>query len=101
MVRRAPTSGAISPLTGFSRTSSPSSARSPSPFRSVFFGIAAFLFNVVLGRLIEAQREQIASLKALGFPSLPIAVHYCQVRNARVPDRVAGACSSASATGRA
>ena len=43
---------------------------------AIFFGIAAFLLNVVLGRMIEAQREQIASLKALGFPNLPIAVHY-------------------------
>lgn len=43
---------------------------------AVFFGIAAFLLHVVLGRLVEAQREQIASLKALGFPNLPIALHY-------------------------
>jgi putative ABC transport system permease protein len=43
---------------------------------AVFFGIAAFLLHVVLGRLIEAQREQIASLKALGFSNLPIALHY-------------------------
>lgn len=44
----------------------------------VFFGIAAFLLNVVLGRMVEAQREQVAALKALGFPSLPIAVHYAK-----------------------
>ncbi|WP_406858693.1 ABC transporter permease [Alsobacter sp. KACC 23698] len=43
---------------------------------AIFFGIAAFLLNVVLGRLVEAQREQIAALKSLGFPSLPIAAHY-------------------------
>ncbi|MCC0065415.1 MAG: FtsX-like permease family protein [Defluviimonas sp.] len=43
---------------------------------AVFFGIAAFLLNVVLGRLVQAQREQIASLRALGYPTLPIAVHY-------------------------
>jgi putative ABC transport system permease protein len=43
---------------------------------AVFFGIAAFLVHVVLGRLVEAQREQIASLKALGFPNLSIAAHY-------------------------
>lgn len=43
---------------------------------AVFFGIAAFLLHVVLGRLIEAQREQIASLKALGFSNGPIAWHY-------------------------
>ena len=42
----------------------------------VFFAIAAFLLNVVLGRLIAAQREQIASLRALGFPTQPILSHY-------------------------
>lgn len=42
----------------------------------VFFAIAAFLLNIVLGRLIAAQREQIASLRALGFPTRPILSHY-------------------------
>ncbi len=49
---------------------------------TIFFGIAAFLLNVVLGRLIEAQREQIASLKALGYPSGPIAFHYLKFASA-------------------
>jgi putative ABC transport system permease protein len=43
---------------------------------SVFFGIAAFLLNVVIGRIVEAQRGQIASLKALGFANRTIAFHY-------------------------
>lgn len=43
---------------------------------SVFFGVAAFLLNVVIGRLVEAQRGQIASLKALGFANRTIALHY-------------------------
>lgn len=43
---------------------------------AIFFGIAAFLLHVILGRLVEAQREQIAALKALGFASVPIVVHY-------------------------
>lgn len=43
---------------------------------AVFFGIAAFLLNVVLGRLVEAQREQIASLRALGYPNAPIMLHF-------------------------
>ena len=57
----------------------------------VFFGIAAFLLNVVLGRLVEAQREQIAALKALGFPTLPIGVHYVKF--------VAVVCSLGSVAG--
>jgi putative ABC transport system permease protein len=42
----------------------------------IFFGVAAFLLNVALGRLVVAQREQIASLKALGFSTRPIVMHY-------------------------
>lgn len=42
----------------------------------IFVAVAAFLLNVALGRLVAAQREQIASLKALGFETLPIALHY-------------------------
>jgi len=33
----------------------------------IFFGISAFLLNVALGRMVASQREQIATLKALGF----------------------------------
>jgi putative ABC transport system permease protein len=45
----------------------------------IFFGIAAFLLNVALGRLVTAQREQIAALKALGYPSGPLMVHYLKL----------------------
>lgn len=45
----------------------------------LFFGVAAFLLNVVLGRLVAAQREQVAALKALGYPSGPIALHYAKL----------------------
>jgi len=42
----------------------------------IFLAVAAFLLNVVLGRLVRAQREQIAALKALGYANLMIAGHY-------------------------
>jgi putative ABC transport system permease protein len=45
----------------------------------IFFGVAAFLLNVALGRLVTAQREQIAALKALGFPTTPIVLHYLKL----------------------
>jgi putative ABC transport system permease protein len=45
----------------------------------IFFGIAAFLLNVALARLVGAQREQIAALKALGFPTRPIVFHYLKM----------------------
>jgi putative ABC transport system permease protein len=45
----------------------------------IFFGIAAFLINVALGRIVAAQREQIASLKALGFANAPLVWHYLKL----------------------
>lgn len=45
----------------------------------IFFGVAAFLLNVTLGRLVTAQREQIAALKAIGFPSSPLLFHYIKL----------------------
>jgi putative ABC transport system permease protein len=42
----------------------------------IFFAISAFLLNVALGRLVTAQREQVAALKALGMPTAPIVAHY-------------------------
>ena len=32
-----------------------------------------------LGRLVAAQREQIAALKALGFPTVPLMLHYLKL----------------------
>lgn len=43
---------------------------------TIFLAVAAFLLNVVLSRQIAVQREQIAALKALGYGSRSIAVHY-------------------------
>jgi putative ABC transport system permease protein len=41
----------------------------------VFLLVAAFLLNVVLGRLIQLQREQLAVLRALGYRRAAIARH--------------------------
>ncbi len=43
---------------------------------TIFLGVAAFLLNVVLSRQINAQREQIAALKALGYGNPALAAHY-------------------------
>ncbi len=42
----------------------------------IFIGVSAFLLNVVAARLIRTQREQIAVLKAFGYDSLAVAMHY-------------------------
>jgi putative ABC transport system permease protein len=42
----------------------------------VFLGVAAFLVNLVLGRLIRLQRGEIATLKAVGYSDGEIGRHY-------------------------
>jgi putative ABC transport system permease protein len=46
---------------------------------AIFLGVAAFLLNVVLTRLINTQREQIAALKAVGYGNLAIGFHYAKI----------------------
>jgi putative ABC transport system permease protein len=45
----------------------------------LFLGVATFLLNVVMSRLVDGQREQIAALKALGYGNLTIGVHFVQL----------------------
>ena len=42
----------------------------------IFLGVAAFLLNVVVGRLIRTQREVIATLKAFGYGDWAVGGHY-------------------------
>jgi putative ABC transport system permease protein len=42
----------------------------------IFLGVAAFLLNVVIGRLIRTQREVIATLKAFGYGDWTVGAHY-------------------------
>jgi putative ABC transport system permease protein len=48
-------------------------------FPSIFLGVAAFLLNVVISRLIALQREQIAILKAFGYSYLAIGTHFVKL----------------------
>lgn len=43
---------------------------------AIFLGVAAFLLNVVLVRLVGTQRDQIAVLKAFGYGDLAVGLHY-------------------------
>lgn len=45
----------------------------------IFLGVAAFLLNVVLSRIIGTQREQIAALKAVGYQDARIGLHYAKL----------------------
>ncbi len=43
---------------------------------AVFLGVAAFLLNLVLGRLVRLQRHELATLKALGYTNREVSRHY-------------------------
>lgn len=43
---------------------------------AIFLGVAAFLLNIVISRLIATEREQIGLLKAFGYSGLAVGWHY-------------------------
>jgi putative ABC transport system permease protein len=48
-------------------------------FPVIFLGVAAFLLNIVVNRLVTTQREQVAVLKAFGYSNAAIALHYIKL----------------------
>jgi putative ABC transport system permease protein len=42
----------------------------------IFLGVAAFLVNVVMSRLVHLQRAQIATLRAVGYRGSEVGLHY-------------------------
>jgi putative ABC transport system permease protein len=48
-------------------------------FPAMFMGVAVFLLNVVVGRLISMQREQVATLKAFGYSNSAVLWHYLKM----------------------
>ena len=47
-------------------------------YPTIFLGVAAFLLNIVFGRLFQMEREQIATLKAFGYSNFSVGLHYLQ-----------------------
>lgn len=45
----------------------------------IFLSVAAFLLHIVAARIVSRQREQIASLKALGYSDKNTALHYLKL----------------------
>ncbi len=43
---------------------------------SIFMAVAVFLLNIIVARTVSIQREQIATLKALGYGNWTVAMHY-------------------------
>ena len=48
-------------------------------FPVIFLGVAAFLLNVVVSRLMSIQREEIAALKAFGYSNFDIGLHFVKL----------------------
>jgi putative ABC transport system permease protein len=46
---------------------------------TIFLGVAAFLINVVLSRIVQTQREQVGMLKAFGATPWELARHYALI----------------------
>ena len=42
----------------------------------IFLGVAAFLLYIVVARIVQSEREQIGILKAFGYSSVEISLHY-------------------------
>src|SRR5512143_1510955 len=53
--------------------------QSASLYPSIFIGVAAFLLNVVITRTVSTQREQIAALKAFGYTTSDVAIHFVKL----------------------
>ncbi len=48
-------------------------------FPAIFLGVAAFLLNIVFKRLIGMQRDQVAIIKAFGYSTRQVALHYALI----------------------
>lgn len=46
---------------------------------AIFMCVSAFLFNIVLSRLVHQQQEQIATLRAFGYRAWEIGLHYVKL----------------------
>jgi putative ABC transport system permease protein len=64
--------------------------RSAEIFPVIFIGVAAFLLNVVISRIVSTQRDQIATLKAFGYSTFDVTVHYVKMLIVIVSAGVAG-----------
>ncbi|MFA5940578.1 MAG: ABC transporter permease [Sinimarinibacterium sp.] len=53
-------------------------------FPAIFLSVAAFLLNVVMMRLLQQERAQVAVLKAFGYSRLQIGLHYLMLAGAIV-----------------
>ena len=66
----------------------------------IFLGVAAFLLNVSVSRLVSLQRDQIGTLKAFGWSNAAIGMHYVKLIVLIVIVGVAGGLAAGAWLGR-
>jgi putative ABC transport system permease protein len=66
----------------------------------IFLGVAAFLLNVSVSRLVSLQRDQIGTLKAFGYGNAAIGAHYVKLIVLIVILGVAGGLAAGAWLGR-
>ncbi|WP_240705209.1 ABC transporter permease [Pacificoceanicola onchidii] len=67
----------------------------------VFLGVAAFLLYIVIGRLVQAEREEIGLLKAFGYTNAEVGAHYFKLILAIAIGGALAGCLGGIASGRA
>jgi putative ABC transport system permease protein len=56
---------------------------------AIFLGVTAFLLHLVLSRLVAVEREQIGLLKAFGYGSAEVGMHYLKLSVAAIAGGIA------------
>ena len=67
----------------------------------VFLAVAAFLLNIVVGRMVQAEREEIGLLKAFGYTNAEVGAHYFKFILAIAAGGAVAGCIGGIAAGRA
>ncbi|WP_233489038.1 ABC transporter permease [Rhodovulum sp. 12E13] len=74
------------------------SARTVPP---IFLAVAAFLLNIVVGRMVQAEREEIGLLKAFGYTDAEVGAHYFKLVLAIAAGGALAGCLGGVVLGRA
>ena len=67
----------------------------------IFLGVAAFLLNIVIGRMVQSEREEIGLMKAFGYTDAEVGWHYLKLILAIAVGGALAGCLGGIAAGRA
>ena len=67
----------------------------------IFLAVAAFLLNIVIGRMVQSEREEIGLMKAFGYTDAEVGWHYLKLILAIAVGGALAGCLGGIAAGRA